>query len=151
MTVIFMTNASEPNKVGKQLSNVATFTGTLREAANVCDPTILVEGDVSQVINCNYMYVEEFRRYYFITGIAVTSNELFAVSGHVDVLETYQQQIRGLSGIIRRQENSYNLYLDDGIFKCYQNPHIVLKKFPNAFPTYSWVLVIAGNQNTTSS
>ncbi len=151
MTVIFMTNASEPNKVGKQLSNIATFTGTLREAANVCDPTILVEGDVSQVINCNYMYVEEFRRYYFITGIAVTSNRLFAVSGHVDVLETYQQQIRGLSGIIRRQENSYNLYLDDGIFKCYQNPHIVLKKFPYAFPTYSWVLVIAGNQNTTSS
>lgn len=151
MTVIFMMNASEPNKVGKQLSNVATFTGTLREAANVCDPTILVEGDVSQVINCNYMYVEEFRRYYFITGIAVTSNELFAVSGHVDVLESYQEQIRGLSGIIRRQENSYNLYLDDGIFKCYQNPHIVLKKFPYAFSTYSWVLVIAGNQNTTSS
>lgn len=139
------TNSSEKNKLDKTLTDVLTLTGTLRNESSILNPTIRIEGDVSQVINCNYMTIPTFGRSYFITDITSLRNNIFEVSGHVDVLSTYKVGIRSNVGIIFRQENVYNLYLDDGVLKVYNNPQIVTKEFPSGFSGYEYVLAIAGD------
>ena len=61
------------------------------------------------------------------------------------MLSTYADSIIELSGIIKRQENNWNLYLNDGSFKIYQNPIVQVKSFPNGFTEQEFVLSIAGS------
>ena len=139
------TNSSEKNKLDKTLTDILTLNGTLRNESSILNPTIRIEGDVSQVINCNYMTIPTFGRSYFITDITSLRNNIFEVSGPGDVLSTYKAGIRSNVGIIFRQENVYNLYLDDGVLKVYNNPQIVTKEFPGGFSGYEYILAIAGD------
>ena len=120
MNVRLYLTTSPANMVQKQLTLVTNETGTLREPTSILDPTFVMERN--SPTGFNYVYIEEFGRYYYVTGISSVSNALVAVSCHVDVLMTYNTYIRQLSAVIRRQENEFNLLLDDGIFKAYQNP-----------------------------
>lgn len=143
MTVILYSNASTANTVNKSLTQVDSITGTLREPTSLINPTITITR--SNPLGFNYFYVEEFGRYYYLTGISSVYNGLISISGHVDVLKTYQSAIANMNAIVRRQENSYNLYLDDGIFKAYQNTKHKIIAWPNSFDEFSYVLALAGN------
>ncbi len=80
-----------------------------------------------------------------MTDIKSVNNNLWEITARVDVLSTYAIQIRAQTAVIKRQENSWNLYLDDPQFKVYQNPNIVVKNFPNGFSTQNFVLAVAGS------
>lgn len=136
-------NTSPPNYVNKSITEVISLEGTLREPTSIIDPVVIIERDTP--MGFNYVHIPIFNRYYFVTGISSESNGLVAVSMHVDVLMTYKAQIRNMHAVIKRQENQYNLYLDDGIFKAYQNTKHKLIKFPNSFTNFSYILALAGN------
>ena len=97
------------------------------------------------------MYIPEFGRYYYITGVSSAYQGYISVSAHVDVLKTYAAQIRQCYAIVRRNEFKYNLMLDDGIFKAYQNPKHKIIKFPRSFNASSYVLALAGNSTNIGS
>lgn len=155
MHLTFSYNKSEKNKFAKTLVQLLALTGTLREGTSLIDPVIMVEGlDTTVTVSgtsydvlkyVNYAYIQEFGRKYFITDIKTSANGLFIVSMHCDVLSTYHDEINAKSAIIRRQENAWNLYLDDGIFKTYANPTIITKAFPSGFTTQNFVLAVAGS------
>lgn len=143
--VLLQVNSSEKYRVNKSVSTLITLTGTLKNETSIIDPVILVEGDLTSYATCNYMTIETFGRSYFITNIRSVRENLFEVSGHVDVLSSFKSQLLSNSGIIKRQENSWNLYLNDGTFKVYQNPQIVTKEFPYGFSSPEFVLAVAGS------
>lgn len=143
MIITLYNNASAPNVVDKQITQVEQAQGVLREASSLIDPTFTMERQ--SPTGFNYFWIEEFGRYYYVTGVSSVGNNLVSVSGHVDVLMTYKTGIRNLTAVIRRQENSYNLLLDDGIFKSYQNPKHKIIRFPRSFEEFSYILAIAGN------
>lgn len=146
MTITLYNNTSPSNFVNKSITVVSTLTGTLRNPTSVTDPVITIER--SDPTGFNYARIEEFGRYYFVTGISSESNALISISLHVDVLMTYEEGIKNMNAIIKRQEHKYNLYLDDGIFKGYQNTKHKIIKFPSSFSTYSYILALAGNGNS---
>ena len=119
-----------------------TITGTLREETSILNPVIRFQGTIP--VHANYMYIPEFDRYYFINDIKSIRNNLYEISAHVDVLMTYQDQIRNCTGIVARQQNNWNLYIDDGVFKTYQNRIILVKEFPTGFVRNDFVLAVAG-------
>lgn len=143
MTITLYNNTSPANYVNKSITVVMTLTGTLRNPTSIIDPVITIER--SDPTGFNYARIEEFGRYYFVTGISSESNSLISISLHVDVLMTYKEGIKNMNAIIKRQENKYNLYLDDGIFKSYQNTKHKIIAFPGAFSSYSYILALAGN------
>lgn len=146
MTLILGYNQSENNRVTKTVTTLQTLSGTLREESSIIDPSILVEGVNNETLSkCNYAEIPEFGRKYFVQNIESVRNNLWRFSMHVDVLSTYQEQIRAQTAVIRRQENIWNLYLDDGIFKTYQNPYIFTKAFPSGFTTQQFILAVAGS------
>ena len=145
MTINLYTNISEVNAVDKDLTTLATLTGTLREQSSIIDPVITFSDIDSYVSSMNYAYIQEFNRYYFITNVESIRDNLWKVSFHVDVLYTYRAEIRANSAIIERNENEYDLKLNDGLFRTQQNPRIEQFPFPSGFNTWNFVLAVAGN------
>ena len=146
MKIVLQYNKSEKNKLTKTVTQLAEVTGTLKNATSVIDPVFIVRNmTLANIKQCNYATITSFGRSYFVTGITSVREGLWEISCHVDVLSTYADQIRALPAVIKRQEYKYNLYLDDGVFKTYQNPNIITKAFPSGFDTQSFVLAIAGS------
>lgn len=143
--ILLQVSSSEKNKLDKDVTTLATVTGVLKSETSIINPVITIEGDVSQFATCNYMEIPVFGRKYFVTNIRSIRNGLFEISARVDVLSTYATQIRQNTAIIHRQENRWNLYLNDGTFRIYQNPMVLTREFPNGFTTQEFVLAVAGS------
>lgn len=139
-------NNSERESLDKDTDTIVTVSGVLKAEMSIIDPVIVAEVDLVDIRKANYMYISRFARRYFITDITSVKNGLVEISGHVDVLSTYKDQIRDNTAIIKRQEKKayYNLYLNDGVFRVYQNSMVLTRAFPSGFNTQELVLAIAG-------
>lgn len=158
--IIAYTNKSATNVVNKELTPIVTIQGVLKKGASILDPSITIQTDGSDVWRkaFNYMYISAFNRYYYVTNIIsvpgtwesptqTNPNTLWEVHGHVDVLMSYQNEIKQQTAVVARQEKQFNLMLDDGIFMSYQNPKIQTKLFSvaNPFEQQEFVLIVAGS------
>lgn len=144
MTIEFYVNQSEKNKLDKTLVSAFNLNGELKEDCSIIDPVIKIVADVSSMASVNYLYIASFGRYYFINNVISINNDICEVHAHVDVLSTYKDEIRSQRAIVSRQEKKWNLYLNDGVFKTYQNPYIITKAFSSGFTSQHFVLSIAG-------
>jgi len=145
MTIKLFVNTSEKNKLDKDITLALETTGTLKEDTSLTDPIIKLTGKTfSEMASINYMQITELGRYYFINDVISINNDIVEIHAHVDVLSTYKDQIRSQNAIIARQEKKWNLYLNDGVFKTYQNPHIVTKAFPSGFTEQHFIFSVAG-------
>lgn len=145
--ITLKTNSSPKNQLDKSLTDIYGTNGTLKEDSSIVDPVILVQGSaatIPRILSANYMTIPTFGRSYFITDIISVRNNLVEIHAHCDVLTTYATAIRGNEAIIYRQENDWNLYLDDGSFQVYNNPNILTRPFPSGFSTLEFILAVAG-------
>lgn len=151
-------NLSPSNAVNKEISSIMNGIGNLRNGASIIDPVVILEGpqDNTFPTKINYCYIPLFNRYYYITnivaveGVITDSNgtrQLWEIHCHVDVLMSYKEEIGQQRAIVAKQENNYNLMLDDGSLMTYQNPIIQTKYFsnPTPFETQEFVLIVAGS------
>ena len=138
-------NNSERNRVTKDISALLTVSGELKTETSIIDPVIMIECDLSAVTGCNYITIPTFGRSYFVNNIRSVRTGLVEFSCHVDVLSSFANEIRGNTAIIRKQENKWNLYLNDGSLKVYQNPNVITRAFPSGFSRQEFVLAVAGS------
>lgn len=105
----------EPHFVSKTTSTnllyVDTAYGVFREEQNVLTPSIVIEYD--NVPNFNYVYISSLSRYYFVTGITLVRYRVYRIDLKVDVLCTYDLDIRTQLAHISRNENTYDILLVD--------------------------------------
>lgn len=146
MIIKLQTNTSPKNALTKEVTDVTTLsTVTLKDQTDIIDPVFVVTSPTdANVLASNYITAEALGRSYFITDIKSVRAGVWEISAHVDVLSTYATEIKAQRGIIKRQANAWNLYLNDGIFKVYQNTKAVTAEFPTGFSTYQYVLAVAG-------
>lgn len=149
MELILYKNKSDDKVVTKDIEQLIVLNGTLREGCSIINPIIKVEAINNSIASvCNYAKIAQFGRYYFVRDIIFTG-KLYELHMHVDVLASFQTELKALDAVIARQEKRYNLYLQDGFFKTYQNPHVSVKQFPNGFDTQQFVLAVAGGGGYT--
>lgn len=144
MKIKLQKNNSENIRMDKTIVDVLELNGTLRSECSIINPIILIEGEESKIIQSNYVTIPKFNRSYFIVNVTSVRNNIYEISLHCDVLSSFKNEIRNCDGIIGKNENKYNLYIDDGTFKVYSNPAITTKLFPQGFTTQSFVLTVAG-------
>lgn len=145
MDIILQTNNSDKKVVTKNVTDLITLSGTLRENCSFVDPIVKVQGINNAIAAaCNYATIADFGRYYFVTDIVYTG-KLFEIHMHCDVLSSFQTPLKALDAVISRQEKKSNLYLQDGLFRTYQNPHIKIVQFPNGFSTKQFVFSVSGS------
>lgn len=143
--ILIQRNDSEKNRVTKTITLISTIRGTLRQETSIIDPVFIVAGDLNDYVDVNYCTVDSFGRSYFVSNIRSVRAGLVEMSCHVDVLSSFADQIRANTAIIHRQENLWNLYLNDGTFRVYQNPTVLTKAFPSGFTTQEYVFAVAGS------
>lgn len=148
--IIIQKNNSEPIHLTKDLTNILSTSVWLKEDTSIIDPVFVLEATLSDLIEVNYVTVPTFGRSYFITNITSISTDLVELTCHVDVLSSFADEIKANKGIIFRQENEWNLYLNDGVIQAYQDPIVTTQLFPKGFTQQNFVLVAAGSRNIGS-
>lgn len=146
--LVFKKNLSPVNKFNKSFSNdTQTYNVVLKEMTDVFKPTFIIQTS-ERLWNYNYIDGSNFSgRQYFITDVRSIGNNRFEVDAKTDVLSTWATEIKNNSAVIRRQENKYNLYLDDPEFHIYNSERIQTLKLTNSefSKALKYVLVVNGS------
>lgn len=135
-------NMSERIRVEKNIIQLGVMEGTFRGTADILNPTLLVKGEFTN--QCNYFYIQEFGRYYFVSKPVIPANGLVELHGEVDPLMSWKEGILSNGGIVGRQETKYNLYLQDPQIHAYQNAMVGTLEFPQGFTSEHFVLAVVG-------
>jgi len=142
--IVLINNSSAENVIGKSMSLVATLTGTFRDEVDIVKPVVRIER--TSAVGFNYVYISDFGRYYYVEEVKALRNNILELSLTCDPLESFKAQILDHDAIIDKQENQWNLYLNDDSIKMYQYPLIWRKLFDNAFwENFEYVLITAGH------
>lgn len=99
----------------------------LKEDSSFTDPVFKIDygGDF---IWANYCWSDDMERYYYINDVEYSTNCIY-LHCHVDVLMSYRKSIKEKVVIAKRNEDKYNLYLQDDKFKAYAMPAITVSQF----------------------
>ena len=138
MNIILYKNSAPPNKVNKENNlseeNVIENVRFIEDAyLDVSKPTVLVNisNEISDYMKYNYMKIPKLKRFYFIDSIK-TINGLVEISGTVDVLNSFKQDILASNQYILRQQTYNNSpYLDDNMLPLRSDHGYVAKPFGN--------------------
>lgn len=154
LTITFKQMMSEPEKAVKTFSQTTlSMNVTLKSDCSLKNPVFVVQSsaDIGQF---NYLSAPELGgREYFITEVVSVANNRWEVHCETDGLSTWWNQIKTNRAVIRRQQNMYNLYLDDPDFVTYNYDRIQTLKFPpNEFnKLLQYYLVLNGSGENAGS
>lgn len=98
--------------INKTLTDDNELEGTLRDQADILSPVIALQTDPRDY---NYVYIPEFKRYYFVHSITQYRKNIWILNLKCDVLKTYENEIMELSGIVSQLNDTS--YIDgSGVF-----------------------------------
>ena len=143
MNIILYVNSSEKNKIGKTITEVDTLEGSLKDSSSIIKPVILSEYDDPTAFN--YVYIDEFARYYFVNDVVVVRDGLLRISLTVDVLESFSAGILAQNVIVDNSTNDYNLYLPDDNLLTLVKTKTDIVNFPSGLlESGEFILITAG-------
>ena len=115
-------NHSDERYLVKDLSSIGTYNNLVfKDDEDLVTPTFKVT-DSSFSEECNYIYVQEMKRYYYVRSRRYSRQCLF-LECQVDVLMSFRNDIHDMTGIISRNERLYNLYLNDDKMEMLNYPY----------------------------
>ena len=121
--IYFYKCTSEKNRIDKSSdmtlipyqSGQDAWLGEFKEDTSIINPVFTVKVASSSVTdydfnNCNYCYIDELKRYYFIKDIVIIAQGTFRIFCHVDVLMSNKADIQssGSLCVISRSETLFN-------------------------------------------
>lgn len=132
MTITVYKISDDRRVVNKTLgTSVATLTAVFKNDADILYPVLEVAYNAS-VLTANYLYIDTLHRYYYIKNIKLDRQRLF-LECEVDVLKSYYNEIKNLSCVVSRQENNFNTYLNDGVWRNLQPKEVITLPFTQSF------------------
>lgn len=99
MRIILYKTVSERIKINKVLEEELELVGSLRDASSITTPSILLQ---MNPVDYNYVYIPDFKRYYYINSITAMRNKAFLIDLKCDVLMSYRNEIKELEGVVSR-------------------------------------------------
>ena len=105
-------NTAESNLVNKApyLTSVGTLRGALRQSADVLTPSLII---ARESIDFNYVYIHIWNRYYYVMDFVSLKQGLWQINLKIDVLMSFDLEIRNQSAVLARQEYHYNPEIED--------------------------------------
>lgn len=147
MTVNLYNTPDEQNVIGKAKTLIDTATCTIKGNISYENPVLLLQYDSGTVDKINYMEIPELNRCYFITDLINLTGGRYEVHAKVDVLESFKNAVLGLTAIVDKvnDQNTGNLFLDDGSFIVENKEFNTVLNFPSGFnDAGEYILITAG-------
>lgn len=132
ITVIFYKTNSDPRALEKSLTEIGTLSCELLDRTSIDKPSMLVSlADTYK--GANYMYIQDFNRYYYITA-TIENGSMCRLDGKSDVLMSFKTGIKNTKILLNRtsQNNKSNLYYADDKIRKYAYERTQCKLFPNS-------------------
>ena len=90
---LYATNDHD-NVINKDLQLIYTVTIKLKNTVDIIQPDIVLDDENTMDFSkCNYAYLSDFNRFYFIRSIKVMNNHFWNLSLECDVLESFKDDI----------------------------------------------------------
>lgn len=143
-------NNSPINQIGKNVSLISQLNGDFRDSVNMMHPVVRIEK--TDPTDFNYVYIGEFKRWYFVNKIEVVRTGILDIHLKEDVLESFADTILAHNAIVANNAKAYNVYLNDKQLITTQRSLYWRKEFPSGFMEndgYEWVMLIAGRRQTS--
>ena len=125
MTINLYHTTSDINVVNKIFDAETNININFKNIEDIDNPIITLTID-NNINSYNYFYLPTLKRYYFITKIEIINNNIYKITGHIDV------------------ENLYNSYLDDNNYKTVSYSRVQTKKFDKELNGNGYILITAG-------
>lgn len=147
MTVNLCNTPDEQNVIGKARTVIDTASCTIKGNISYENPILLLSYDGAVADDINYMEIPELNRCYFITDIINLTGGRYEIHGKVDVLESFKDAVLALAAIVDKvnDQNTGNLFLDDGSFIVENKEFNTVLNFPDGFNDEGeYILITAG-------
>lgn len=141
MQIILYNQSSDVNKLNKTLGTGVTVTGTIKDESSVENPEIILSRAITD--NFNYFYIQDLHRYYFVTDKTL-EHQRTIITGHVDVLMSFNTAIKNLQIVAERASNNYNIYQVDNEIPMLNYKIMETQHFKNGFSGNSYLIATAG-------
>lgn len=148
--VNFYNNASENNVLDKSLTLIASVDCLLKDQCSIIEPVLLINANLSDFAVVNFCVITAFNRSYFVDNIVSVKNNLLEIHCSVDVLYTYRNQIRTLTGMLARSQSNGNGYVRDNLpILQTGSPSEVINY--DAIEDYCYILAVTGSGEDETS
>ena len=127
VNIVFYNNASKDLVVDKVLTPVLSTQGDFRATVDALRPTVMVEGAIPA--NANYAYIADFGRFYYVTDRNYITKDLCNLSLYTDVRKSFATQLANAKGIVQRNTEIYDMYLNDPKVPVGAHKALAVKKF----------------------
>ena len=134
-------------KVSKNISKPikSNINITYKDTTEFIHPVIRLSYDGSwNMRDCNYIYLDDKNRYYFVKSHKMLPGKIIEYSLEVDVLKSHELGIRQLRCTVSRNENLANGYLHDSSYKTYAYQQVTCKMYPRSINQDSIILMTVG-------
>lgn len=106
------------NKKKELIKNVDFI---LKENTDFLNPTFILK-NTGNIIDCNYIYVDKFKRYYYIDNFNILDGKRIELICSVDALESFKNELLEQKLHIVRQQFKYNMYMYDNLLQTTTRP-----------------------------
>lgn len=111
-TATFYRNASDKNVMYKSITAITSSAFTPTDTVNIFMPAITVDYDAN-ILTANYMYISAFNRYYYVNNVSLQIGKKLLITGYVDVLMSFADDIQNAFVNVCRAQNPANRDLAD--------------------------------------
>lgn len=141
MIINFYNAKIKKNEINKTLGTPIVKTCALKNGSSIEDPVLYMEHDAS-LFACNYVYIADFGRYYFVTGRELVEHTEY-ITCHVDVLKSFADDIKASKGTATRS-NFYNRNIPDTMALELPQDRVQYRKLSEALTGETYIAIIGG-------
>lgn len=150
MTIKTYRFLGDSRKIDKTLTLVGTYSNAdIVGDMSIQSPIISLQLDsFTDVINFNYIYIPELRRYYYVENSTIREDGFVQIQCRVDVLKSFKTDILASTQYVDRQENKCSYQVPDNGYTIKSNRNLTIKNFGNPIivPNDDFILTTFGKK-----
>lgn len=130
-TIITYDNKSAKNVVNKMKTQIQSTTCDSWGDLNIKRPSVILSDLTSK--SANYAYIEDFGRYYFITGKTVLHDGRLLLELDSDPLSSFWGDIKKSPCVANRSASNYDPYLQDDFVSIKEKTNYSVRRLSGQF------------------
>lgn len=151
MTIKTYRFLGDSRKIDKTLTLVKTYSNAdIVGNMDIQSPIISLQLDsFTDVINFNYIYIPELRRYYYVDNSTIREDGFVQLQCKVDVLKSFKTDILASTQYVERQEHKCSYQVPDNGYTIKSNRNLTIKNFGSEIinPNYDFILTTYGKES----
>ena len=140
-SISLLTNNSDDKVIDKDITLVSTVTGSFKSSVPLDSISIQIETDNNTFNSCNYIYIADINRFYFVRQKSAINNSIFMFNLECDYLQSFKDDIKAINVIANRSSDKYNALLPDGDIPRQLNNIVRYLEFSSGLTSDSTILI----------